>query len=77
VAKHSRGTVVGRLLDALDKQIFDLFSAPGPSPGSVQNEIEIRIGADISASGVVHGVPILARGDAVSFRDRRDRHYSV
>lgn len=50
---------------------FDKLVPPVLAPVHLEANLETRIGADISASGVVHSVPILAGGDAVSFRFRQ------
>src|SRR5262249_18132013 len=45
---------------------------PSPVPLQFEANVEIRIGADISARGVVHvGVDGVARGDVVSLRGRQ------
>jgi hypothetical protein len=47
---------------------FDYSKPPVRVPPQLEADVKIGIGADISAARVVHSVPILARGDALSFR---------
>src|SRR5215831_15754673 len=46
-----------------------LLLPPSPVPAQLKADVEVRIGADISAGGVVHiGVYVVIRGDVVGLR---------